>query len=67
MGSERDELSRRMKDLGTRIKSLSPPERLRLAAELLEEQQPQMALQVAKSVTSELAAVLLCSATGGAS
>ncbi len=61
-------LEARLKDLSGRIRSLSPPERLRLAADLLEERQPKMALQVAESVTRELHVVLgsLEPAKGGA-
>jgi hypothetical protein len=44
--------------LAARIKSLNPPNRLRLAAELLEAQKPRMALAVARQVADELQLVL---------
>jgi len=41
-----------------RISELSPPDKLRLAAELLEAQRPELALSVSQMVVRELGAVL---------
>jgi len=41
-----------------RISELSPPDKLRLAAELLEAQRPELALFVSHMVVRELGAVL---------
>jgi hypothetical protein len=41
------------------IEALSPPERLRLAAGLLEKKQPRLALHIIDNVSAELGAALL--------
>jgi len=51
--------------LAERIKALSPPERLRFAALLLEEQKPSIALAVVNMVAAELSVVLMRQGGGG--
>lgn len=50
---------RELYDLAARVEALSPPDRLRLAAGLLEERQPDVALTLIRKVEMELSAVLL--------
>ena len=48
-------------DLFEKIKALSPPDRLRLAAELLEKRKTQLAYTIARQVADEIGAVLALS------
>lgn len=48
-------------ELAAKVRALSPPQRLILAAGLLEARKPKLALTVVRMVESELAAVLLVS------
>lgn len=55
-----------MSSLADEIKALSPPARLRLAADLLERRKPEIAHAIAESVTVELgAAIALAKVRGG--
>lgn len=46
-------------ELAERIEEMSPPDRLRLAAELLEERSPFLALSLVRKVELELSTALL--------
>jgi hypothetical protein len=56
---EREDIEARMRKLADDIKALSPPEQLRLAAELLENRQADLAYQVIDRVRLELGAALV--------
>lgn len=53
-----NEVSDVVKDLHAQINALSPPAKLRLAADLLENQKPEMAHTIAERVVLELGAAL---------
>lgn len=52
------EKTRELQQLSDEIKALSPPDKLRLAAGLLEAKRPELAHKIAESVVLELGAVL---------
>lgn len=54
-------LSANITDLADKIKNLSPPDKLRLAAGLLEQRKAQLAYTIARQVTEELGAALALS------
>lgn len=51
--------SHRAHELADEIKALSPPDKLRLAAGLLEQKRPELALRIARGVVEELGAALM--------
>jgi hypothetical protein len=53
-----------LRELAEAIKGLSPPERLRLAAELLEQRQAEMAYLIVRAVAGELSLVLRAHSSG---
>lgn len=53
----RAELEARSAKLRADIESLSPPERIRLAADLLEARQPRLALGLLRSIVADLEAL----------
>lgn len=54
----REEIEARWRKLAAEIGALSPPEKLRLAADLLEQRLPDLAHRVASRVVDELATVI---------
>jgi hypothetical protein len=53
--TKRDELE----DITKEIEALSPPDRLRIAADLLEQKKPRLELNIIDKVSAELGAALL--------
>lgn len=51
-------MSSEVEAIAEKIKALSPPEKLRLAADLLEHQKPEIAYSIIEHVKTELGAAL---------